>query len=141
MRLLRTILYPFFFAGLVASLLIGFGGDEGRSRAQEGQPQQPAFQPAREIKETPPRGAPAAAVSSTPNFKLISMAEAVTIAEKTVHGYSLKAERLERPVVTYRVEVVQMDGGRTVVDLASDGKVLAKGPPAPPGMGKKKGGN
>jgi hypothetical protein len=146
MRILRTILYPFFFAGLVVSLLIGFGGDSGLSGATETQPRSPVTALFKDVKETPPHAMPTAAVAATasaatPGYKIISMAEAVTIAERTVHGYTIKAERLERPVIAYKVEIVQLDGSRIAVDLAADGKFLGKGPPPPPTMGKKKGGN
>lgn len=139
MSTLRKLMYPAFFATLVVALVGGFDGNA--SSDDDKQPPPPVAKAKPEVSEAGPKSPPPAA-APTQTFKLISMAEAVTLAEKAGKGYTLKAERTERPVVGYRVEVVGMDGNRTVVELSGDGNVLSRKAPTPGGMaggqGKKK---
>jgi hypothetical protein len=124
---IRKLLYAFAVAGVVVVLLVLLGnGSAGQDAPRNPDKTTAPTTPKTEVPVTGPQTLP---VHEEPKIvgKVITMAEAVTIAEKAVKGYTLRAERTERPVVGFRVEVVGMNGNQSVVDLSADGRVLKKG--------------
>jgi uncharacterized membrane protein YkoI len=54
----------------------------------------------------------------------VSMAEAVQIAEKLCKGLATRAERKDRPELTYKVDVTSWDNKSYQVEVAADGTVM-----------------
>ncbi len=128
MNLYRSLLYACGVAIVVIGLVVGLSAGDASGDAQiepfkTAPPTDPA-KPSQAVK--PPE--PTAKEPPSPTYRVLSMAEAVTIAEKSVKGgYTTRAERTERPVIGFRVEVVGMDGSKSVVELTGAGKVTKKG--------------
>jgi hypothetical protein len=67
-------------------------------------------------------GPPPAAGSPRPKT-VITLAEAIAIAEKTGQGYAIKAERRDKPQLSFRVEVMGVDGQKRRIELNADGSL------------------
>lgn len=71
----------------------------------------------------------AKSASSSGKPKVLTMSEAVVIAERLGKGQVLKAERKDRPEPTFKFEVLSREGQKVRLELAIDGTVKA-GPDA-----------
>jgi uncharacterized membrane protein YkoI len=70
--------------------------------------------------------APAATPKAAP-AKIISLVEAIGIAEKTIRGEAVKAERKGEGAEThFKIEVLGKDGKKAKLELSGDGKPLEK---------------
>jgi hypothetical protein len=124
-NLFRKLAYAISVTAVVVVLVVGLsaGGSNAQTETTKPVPQTdpvklaPTVQPPETTAKEPP----------PPTYRVVSMAEAVTIAEKSVKGgYTTRAERTERPVIGFRVEVVGMDGAKSVLELSGDGKKVKK---------------
>jgi hypothetical protein len=87
--------------------------EESETRADETLPTDPPR----------PEGRPA---GPRPAGPAISLIEAVTIAEQLGSGQAIRAERKDKPEVSFKVDLLLPDGRRTKIDLTADGRVKEK---------------
>lgn len=119
---LRKLLVPLSFALVVVGLLawLSVGGDRTDARGE----------PARDAVETAPAKDPrekaSKEASSRETSRVISLVEAIGIAEKVGKGQAVRAERRDRPELGFRIEVVGPDGSKIRIELTADGKVKEK---------------
>ena len=133
----RKVIFALMFAGATALMIVGLGAGYGRKTPEPGDDQFVQV-PAKAAQDTPP------AKESSPNPapkqevkepalkepakepakpKILNMAEAVTVAEKFGKGYTLKAERIERPTLAYTFEIMGIDGVKRQIDLTAEGQL------------------
>ncbi len=157
----RKLLAAVLFALVIGTLIIGMGPGYGQHDAErtndfanvaaedqnQSEPEPLAkkaatIDPPQAVEKSVPL-AVKPTLAKDPGPKAVSMAEAVTIAEKLGKGYAMKAERTERPAVSFKIDVMGIDGIRTNIELAADGKVRQAVNPIPirggPGIGGKSG--
>lgn len=132
-----------FSLGIVA-LIIGLG--PGRSSDTPDVPN-PAVPPAaKSISQAQPEGTGSKDQASKEEVKpeapskpkVLTMAEAVTLAERLGKGQAVKAERKDRPVPSFKIEVLGLDGVKRQIELRADGTQLSNRASEPKIPGKKK---
>ncbi len=124
MKTIQKFTFSIVFSVITLGCVVGFSASNGDFSPVDADTESKAADtqekaaPAKPI--DPPKTQP---VAEAPLPKQISMADAVIIAERTGKGYTTKAERAERPTVTFTFEIMTRQGTKTRVILAGDGKV------------------
>jgi hypothetical protein len=145
-----NVVFALLFALLMGGVLVGLGAGNFRGDApqtpqvdgREAAPGKPSPEPAEKPKE--PAGKAAAArdaprLPAQPAVKVISLIEAITIAEKIGKGQAMKAERKDKPELSFRIELMDAEGVKNRIELTADGKLKEKKEDEPRGPDKKPG--
>ena len=137
-------------------LVAGLGSGQGRrdepiapvkkAPAPSADEQAKASEPAKAIVELPTAELPKSVVEqSTPKAKSakpadLSLAEAIGIAEKLGKAKAVKAERTDRPTVSFTIDLVNWEGNKSTLVLNGEGRVreLTKGGTMSSGNKKKR---
>lgn len=129
MKPLGNLPFAVCFGILMAGLLVGL------SSGFKDAPKQPAENsspiPSDQTEKPRPsagKESPAQAAAN-PAGRVLSLSEAVAIAEKIVGGQAIKAERKGKSEVSFKIEVVQRDGTKSKIELTADGKLKETRPP------------
>lgn len=165
MNTYRKVLFAGVFALAVTGLLVALNASQGDGQDPPNDPDKsiapidpnkssqekknlPAKEPA--TKESPAKTEegkePLAKEPTKTAPKIITMAEAVVIAERVGKGYTLKAERKEKPALTFKFDILSRTGQKVKIELGPDGTVRSNSEPTmektPDGKtdGDKKGG-
>jgi hypothetical protein len=124
MSLLSKVVSAIVAALLVVVLLVGLSASSNNGAPQAaaedaGQltPAEPRADPA------PPPPVRAKGPGAGPAGKPISLVDAILIAEKVGKGQATKAERKDRPELSFKIDVLGLDGSKSKVELTGDGKV------------------
>lgn len=116
MKVLANVVFTLLVALGVSGMLLGLGAREKDKPTTEAPPEQKeVVQP--KAKVEPEKPAP----RETP--RTLSLIEAITLAEKHAGAQAIKAERRDKPEVSFRIELLDKEGGRKRVELTADGKI------------------
>ena len=128
MTVTRKVLFSLVFAVAVGLLIVGLGAGYGNKTPDAGdqnatQPETKTAAKDQASKSTAEKAVKQEPAKETSAPKILTMAEAVIIAEKFGKGYTLKAERIERPTLSYSFEIQSIDGTKKLIDLTAEGQL------------------
>lgn len=127
----RKLLFAGFLAIGITGLIVALNASQGTGQQTVEQSvvrADPPRPPQEKTPETNPgKAADAKAIPAKEPTKtgpkVLSMAEAVVIAERVGKGYTMKAERKEKPSLTFKFEILSRTGQKVRVELDPDGTV------------------
>lgn len=136
----KKIAFAVLFSLIVGGLLVwpGLGGGQqaeddspdkgspGADKVAAKDPPKDRPKPEKPSSERTKPDLPRVDKGKAPRGKAISLAEAIIRAEELGKGMAVKAERKDRPVLSFKVDVLAPDGGRIKIELSADGKLLTK---------------
>ena len=139
MRSFGNVSFALFTAIIVTGLLVFGLGSGGRNESSEPIKKAPvlppppveqakAIEPVVESPKELPKPEPVAEEKPAKPAEL-SLAEAILIAEKLGKARAVKAERSERPTLSFKIDLVNWEGNKSTLELNGDGKLreLTKG--------------
>ena len=122
----QKLTISFVFSVITLACIVGFSASKGNFAPTKTYPtteNTPDHTETAKKSANLPKKEKAVAAVEPPLPKQISMADAVIIAERTAKGYVTKAERTDRPSVSFTFEIMTREGTKTHVILFGDGKV------------------
>lgn len=145
----RKLIFALVFAVSVGLLIIGLGTGYGNKPTQNVGDEVPPEQFTQSQNSQSGKDTTPAAPTQTPKVpskevpiksgpKVLTMAEAVVIAERIGKGYTMKAERKDRPDISFKFEIMSIDGTKKRIELTADGQLKPESKTTETKAGKKR---